>query len=56
MRHYNAEITNASRHEFCGYFLENMVKRLTCFKNPAKPICIDLIITSKAGMFQNAKT
>ena len=43
--------------EFCeSYFLENMVKKPTCFKNPAKPTCIDLIITNKPGMFQNAKT
>ena len=43
--------------EFCeSYFLENMAKKPTCFKNPAKVACIDLIITSKPGMFQNAKT
>ena len=36
--------------------LGNMVKKSTCFKNPAKPTCIDLIITNKPGMFQNAKT
>ena len=57
MGDYNAEITNASMQEFCeSYFLENMVKKPTCFKNPAKPTCIDLIITNKPGMFQNAKT
>ena len=57
MRDYNAEITNATMQEFCeSYFLENMVKKPTCFKNPAKPTCIDLIITNKPGMFQNAKT
>ena len=33
-----------------------MVKKPTCFKNPAKPTCIDLIITNKPGMFRNAKT
>ena len=56
MGDYNAEITNASMQEFCeSYFLENMVKKPTCFKNPAKPTCIDLIITNKPGMFQNAK-
>ena len=33
-----------------------MVKKPACFKNPAKPTCIDLIITNKPGMFQNAKT
>ena len=43
--------------EFCeSYFLENVVKKPTCFKNSAKPTCIDLIITNKPGMFQNAKT
>ena len=57
MGDYNAEITNASMQEFCeSYFLENMVKKPTCFKNPAKPTCIDLMITNKPGMFQNAKT
>ena len=43
--------------EFCeSYFLENMGKKPTCFKNLAKPTCIDLIITNKPGMFWNAKT
>ena len=57
MGDYNAEITNASMQEFCeSYFLENMVEKPTCFKNPAKPTCIDLIITNKPGMFHNAKT
>ena len=43
---------------FCeSYFLENMVKKQTskCFKNPAKPTCIDLIITNKPGIFRNAQ-
>ena len=57
MGNYNAEITNASIQEFCeSYFLENMVKKSACFKNPAKPTCIELIITNKPGMFQNAQT
>ena len=47
MGDHNAEITNASMQEFCeSYFLEIMVKKPTCFKNPAKPTCIDLIITN----------
>ena len=33
-----------------------MVKKPTCFKNPARPACIVLIVTNKPGMFQNAKT
>ena len=57
MGDYNAEVTNASMQEFCeSYFVENMVKQPTCFKNPAKFTCIDRIITNKPGMFQNAKT
>ena len=36
--------------------LENMVEKPACFKNPVKPTCIDLIITNKPGIFQNAKT
>ena len=37
-------------------FLKNMVKKPTCFKNPANPKCIDFIIINKPGMFQNVKT
>ena len=37
-------------------FLEKMVKRPTCFKNPAKTTCIDLLITNTHQMFQNATT
>ena len=32
-----------------------MVKKPTCFKNPAKPIYIDLRITNRPGMFRNGK-
>ena len=39
-----------------SYFLENMEKKPTCFKNPAKSICNDLITTNKPVIFQNAKT
>ena len=54
MGDYNADVSEASMHEFCeSYFLKNMVKKSTCFKNPAKPPCIDLIITNTPGMFQN---
>ena len=33
-----------------------MVEKPTSFKNPAKPTCIDLILTNKPGVFRNAKT
>ena len=53
---YNSEVTEASMQEFCkSYFLKN-VKKPTCFKNLPKPTYVDLIITNKSGMFQNAKT
>ena len=36
MEDYNAEVTETSMQEFCeSYFSENMVKKTTCFKNPA---------------------
>ena len=50
MEDYNTEITEFSMQKFCGK------KTPTCFKNPAKPKCVDLIITNKPGIFQNTKT
>ena len=50
MGDYNAEFTEANMQEFYeSYFLENMMKKPACFKNPAKPTCIDRIITNKPG-------
>ena len=57
MGDFDAEVTETSMQQFCeSYFLENTVKKPTCFKNPAKPTCIGMIITNKRGMFQSAKT
>ena len=57
MEDYNVEVTEASIQEFReSYFLENMVKNTTCSKNSAKTTCIDMIITNKPGIFQDAKT
>ena len=56
-RECNAEITETSMKQLCeSYFLENMVKKPTCFKNPARSTRIDLIITNKLGIFRNVKT
>ena len=33
-----------------------MVKKPTCSKNPTNTTCIDMIITNKPGIFQDAKT
>ena len=48
MGHFNAEPTDTSLFDFCEiYNLNNKVKDNTCFKNPNRPTCIDLIITNK---------
>ena len=31
-----------------------MVNKATCYKNPNKPTCIDLITTNYPGLFQNS--
>ena len=40
---------------FCEiYNLKNLIKDNTCFKNPNKPSCIDLIIKHRSKSFQNS--
>ena len=41
------------RHFCSGYNLTSMINRPTCFKNPEKPSCIDLILTNCLRNFQN---
>ena len=37
---------------FCNsYCLKRLIKQRTCFKNPEKPSCIDLIITNRPHFF-----
>ena len=38
----------------CSYNLTSMVNKATCYKNPDKPTCIDLILTNCPGSFQNS--
>ena len=41
---FNAVIEDSSVKNFCSSFnLTSMINKLTCFKNPDKPSCIDLI-------------
>ena len=55
MRDYNAEITETNMSTFCEiYNLTNIVKQLTCFKNPSNPSCIDLFSTNTANCFQKS--
>ena len=51
----NAEPTEAAVSDFCEICnLKRLIKDKTCFKNPTKPTCIDLIITNKPKCFQDS--
>ena len=52
---FNSEIKEISMREFCDvHNLRNLIKQLTCFKNPANPSFIDVILTNKFKIFQNS--
>ena len=38
------------------YHLKNIVKQTTCFKNPDRPSCIDLILANSSRSFQDTCT
>ena len=49
---FNAEPTEIEITNFCQiYNLVNLIKEATCFKNPEKPTCIDLMLTNKPKSF-----
>ena len=51
----NAELTEATVSDFCEiYNLKHLIKDKTCFKNPTKPTCINLIIKNRAKCFQDS--
>ena len=51
----NAEPSEATVSDFCEiYNLKQLIKDKTCFKNPTKPTCIDLIITNRPKCFQDS--
>ena len=53
----NSEPTESAVRDFCQiYGCKNLIKDNTCFKNPEKPSCIDLIITNRPKSFQNSVT
>ena len=44
---FNSEMTESAMEKFCGtYHLHNLIKDPTCFKNPDRPSCIDLLLTN----------
>ena len=53
----NSKISEMTMSEFCEtYNLQNLVKDPTCYKNPSKPTCIDLILTNFPKSFQHTQT
>ena len=51
---FNAGVEDSSVKNFCSSFnLTSMINKLTCFKNPDRPSCIDLILTNCPRSFQN---
>ena len=51
----NAEPAEATVSDFCEiYNLKHLIRDKTCFKNPTKPTCIDLIITNRPKCFQDS--
>ena len=53
---FNASISEKCLAEFCKLNeLTGLIKKPTCFKNPDKPTCIDLILTNQPSCFQHSK-
>ena len=52
---FNAEVDYNAILSFCDAFdLVNLIREPTCYKNPEKPSCIDLILTNKTHSFQKS--
>ena len=50
----NAGRTKATISDFCEiYNIKHLIEVKTCFKNPTKPTCIDLIVTNRQKWFQD---
>ena len=52
-----SQISEMIMSEFCEtYNLQNLVKEPTCYKNPSKPTCVDLILTNFPKSFKHTET
>ena len=50
---FNTELTDTALSHFCEiYNFKNLIKDKTCFKNPNKPSCIDLIIANRQKLLK----
>ena len=55
MGDFNTEPTESAMGEFMNiYNLKNLIKGPTCYKNPGKPSCIDLILTNESRSFHSS--
>ena len=53
---FNASVSEKCLEEFCNLNgLTSLIIKPTCFKNPDKPTCIDLILTNQLSCFQHNK-
>ena len=53
---FNASVSEKCLEEFCNSNgINSLIKKPTCFKNPVKPTCIDLILTNQPSCFQHNK-
>ena len=56
LRHFNASVSEKCLDDFCNLNgLTSLIQKPTCFKNPDKPTCIDLILTNQPCCFQHSK-
>ena len=50
----NVSVEEPHMKTFCeSYRLQNLIKLPTCYKNPSRPTCIDLIVTNVPRSFQS---
>ena len=51
---FNGGMEHSALKDFCNlYSLTDLINRPTCWKNPSKPTCIDLILTNRPTFLQN---
>ena len=52
---FNAEESDTTIKDFCDiYNFKSLIKDSTCFKNPDKPNCTDLMLTNRNRSFQKS--
>ena len=53
IRDLSAKVNLECMKNFCEiYDLNSLIKELTCYKNPEKPSCIDVLLTNRLKSFK----